>query len=113
MILLGHGQTTEADLLNDPHVGALLEVPDNLPPEALFVHIHREMFSDFFNLTLPNGHTEEIHYEDIREFFKDRNADMSACEKALDHAWNFQHADFIILKPVSPIKDRGRHTPKL
>lgn len=113
MILTAPGQGPDGDLLHNPDVPVYDEVPPNLPAGALFVAIYREMFSDFFHLTLQNGHSEEIHYEEIRNWFKERGAEMDPLEKALDEAWNFQHSTFIIVRPKTPFKDQGRHTPKL
>ena len=88
------------------------ERPDWLPATALRIKIHREPFMDFFELKLDNGYSEEVHWEEVRDWFKDRGADMTALEKALDYAWNFQNAEFFILKPKSPLPSKVT-TPKI
>lgn len=111
MILIAQNLPPEGDAMKD--VPVYDSVPDGLPKGALHVVIRREMFSDFFQVYLSDKHTEELHYEEVREWFKLRGADMDALEKALDHAWNFQESEFVILRPLTPIGDRLRHTPKL
>ena len=88
------------------------ERPDWLPESALRVKIHRTPFMDFFDLRLDNGYTEEVHWEEVRGWFKDRGANMDALEKALDYAWNFQNAEFFILHPKSPLPTK-QTTPKI
>lgn len=108
MILVGPGANT------DPKPKFEFdELPSGLPPGALIIHIHRDMFSDYVTLTLANGYTEELHWEEVRDWFKQRGANMDAAEKALDYAWNFKDADFVIQHPKNPIENKGRHTPKL
>lgn len=112
MILVGPGKQQEGDPLNNDVI-AFEEPPPGLPPGSMFVYINREMFSDFFRMRLDNGYTEEIHYEEVRDWFKARGADMDALEKALDEAWNFQKSEFVITNPKTPIDNRGKHTPRL
>jgi hypothetical protein len=68
-------------LRNNPHIVGTNEKPKNLSPNALHVSIFREMFADFFELTLDNGHTEELEPDDTREWFRLRGANMDAVEK--------------------------------
>jgi hypothetical protein len=100
-------------LRNNPHVVGTNEKPKNLSPNALHVSIFREMFADFFELTLDNGHTEELEPDDTREWFRLRGASMDAVEKALDHAWNFRKAEFYIQTPREPLVNRPQYAPKL
>jgi hypothetical protein len=71
------------------------------------------MWAEFFTLTLPNGYTEEIDTEDIRNWFKIRGANMDVIEKVLDHAWNFQNAQVEIENPKEPPVTRLPYAPDI
>lgn len=81
--------------------------------QSLVVHIHRPMWGEYFTLTLPNGHTEEIDPEEIRPWFKVRGANMDIIEKVLDHAWNFQNANVEIENPKEPPVTRLPYAPDI
>jgi hypothetical protein len=96
------------------HVLGTNEKPKHVLETALHVIIKHEIFSDFFTLVLPNGHTEEVEPDEAREWFKLRGAKMDAVEKALDHAWNFKRAEFYIQEPKEPtVSGRPAWAPKL
>ena len=80
---------------------------------VLHVVITREMFSDWWTLTLDNGHSEELEIEDVREWFTQRGADMDKVQKALDHAWNFMRAEVNINRPKEPPLPKLPYTPQL
>jgi hypothetical protein len=71
-----------------------------IPP--LNVKVRREPFSDYFELFLDDGTSEEHTAEDTHRWFEDRGANMYAVGKMLDHVWNFGSADVTIAKPVRP-----------
>lgn len=79
----------------------------------LHVLVTREMFSDYFVLTLDNGYTEELEPDDVRAWFKARGANMDVVEKCLDHAWNFMRAEININNPKEPSLPVLAHSPKL
>lgn len=81
--------------------------------EPLAVHIHRDMWAELFTLTLPNGHTEELEPEEVRNWFKVRGANMDVIEKSMDHAWNFQDADVEIENPKEPPVTRLPYAPDI
>lgn len=83
------------------------------PSNTLHVVITREMWGEFFTLTLDNGHTEELEPEDIRAWFKLRGADMDKVEKVLDQAWNFQRAEAIFDHYKEPKIVRLAHSPDI
>jgi hypothetical protein len=71
--------------------------------EPLHVVINREMFSTFYLLTTPaDGFSEELELEEVREWFKQRGANMDVIEDALTMAWNFLRAEVLIEKPRLP-----------
>ena len=88
-------------------------VPQVALPPGLHVLITREPFSDFFVITLDNGHSEELEVEDTRKWFKDRGADMDKMEKALDQTWNFQRCEVIIDNPREPLVAKLAHSPRV
>jgi hypothetical protein len=48
---------------------------------------------DFINISVESGDgfgsTEELEPDELREWFKERGANMDVVEKAMDHVWNF------------------------
>jgi hypothetical protein len=91
-----------------------VDIKQGAPPrEPLTIHIHREMWGEFFTLTLPNGHTLEVDVEDVRPWFKVRGANMDVIEKVLDHAWNFQNAEVTIENPKEPPVTRLPYAPDI
>lgn len=88
--------------------------PTNLPSNnELHVIIQREMWSEYFVLTLPNGQTEELDVEQTRDWFKQRGANMDAMEKVLDHCWNFGRSEALIVNPKEPHVVRLPHSPNI
>ena len=79
----------------------------------LHVIIEREMWSDYFVLTLDSGYTEELEVEATRDWFKQRGADMDKLEKVLDHCWNFGRSEVLIDNPVEPKVTRLPHSPNV
>jgi len=78
-----------------------MQIPPS--PEPLHVIITREMFSTFCTLTTPvDGFSEELEIEEVREWFKQRGANMDAIEEALTMAWNFLKAEVLIERPRLP-----------
>ncbi len=108
MILIGPGANTDPIPKYE-----FTEMPPGLPADALRILIQREPFSDLFTLTLPNGHTEEVYWDEVDEWFKVRGADMDAAKAALDYVWNFGEVDFVIAVPKNPLHARGKHAPKI
>jgi len=108
MIFIGPGANTDPVPKYE-----FTEMPPGLPANALCVTVHRDPYSDFITLTLPNGHTEELHWDEVNDWFKIRGADMDALAKALDYAWNFREVDFVISHPKNPLLARGKHAPKI
>lgn len=86
---------------------------DVAPAPGLHVVITREPWTDFFVITLDNGHTEELEPDDTRQWFRERGADMDKFEKVLDQVWNFQRAEAIIDNSREPSMPRLAHSPKL
>jgi hypothetical protein len=84
-----------------------------LPVPKLHVLVTREMFIEFFTLTLDNGYTEEMEPDAVRTWFKERGANMDVVEKCLDHAWNFMRAEINISNPKEPSVPVIAHAPKL
>jgi hypothetical protein len=82
-------------------------------PPSLHVLITREPFSDFFTITLDNGHSEELEVEDTRLWFKQRGADMDKMEKVLDHVWNFYRAEAVVDNPKEPSVAKLAYSPRL
>lgn len=87
------------------------------PPIAVGVPmtilVTREAFSDYFVLTLPNGFSEELEFEETRQWFKDHGGDMDAVEKCLDHVYNFRQAEITIRNFRVPHEFMHPHAPKL
>lgn len=83
------------------------------PGNELHVIIEREMWSEFFLLTLSSGHTEELDVEQTREWFKVRGADMDKMEKVLDHCWNFGRSEALIENPKEPPVTRLPYSPDI
>lgn len=81
--------------------------------QPTLVKIAREPFGDYFTLTLPNGHTEELEPDDARAWFKEHGAEMDAVEKALDRTWNFYSANFIIENYSEPVMKKSKYAPNL
>lgn len=77
------------------------------------VQIRREPFSDFFLLTLSNGHSEELEVEDTREWFRKHGADMDRIEVALDHAWNFGSSAVVVRNFRALETERLPHAPQI
>lgn len=77
------------------------------------VQVYREAYSDFYVLTLPNGHTEELEIEEVRQWFKEHGADMDVVEKGLDYVYNFRHAEIEIRNFRVPRTLLHPHAPKL
>lgn len=92
-----------------------MTTPENVLPvlPGLHVLLTREPWSDFFTLTLDNGHTEELEVEDTRLWFKQRGANMDKIEKALDQTWNFQRCEVIIDNPKDPSLPALPYAPRL
>lgn len=89
------------------------KIQEPIPPGGLHVLITREPFSDFFVITLDNGHTEELEVEETRLWFKTRGADMDKMEKVLDHVWNFYRAEAVIDSPKEPSLPKVAFAPRL
>lgn len=81
--------------------------------EPLCVHVHREMWSDIWELTLSNGHTEHFEFEELKEWFRVRGANMDVIIKSLDHAWNFQDVDVEVENPKEPPVTRLPYAPDI
>ena len=88
-------------------------ISEPITPAGLHVLITREPFSDFFVITLDNGHSEELEVEDTRLWFKQRGADMDKMEKVLDHVWNFYRAEAIVDNPREPSVPKLAYSPRL
>ena len=84
-----------------------------IPDNALHIIIEREMWSEYFVLTLSSGHTEELDVEATREWFRVRGANMDAMEKVLDHCWNFGRSEALIINPKEPPVTRLPHSPNI
>lgn len=103
----------------DPSVGTGRPPPQKVlePAKAgvLRVRIYREPFCPVFELSLDNGHTEELEPEETRDWFKLRGANMDVVEKALDSAWAFPHKDIYleIEKPRTPPNMDPRVAPNV
>ena len=82
-------------------------------PPGLHVLLTREPFTDFFVITLDNGHSEELEVEDCKEWFRVRGADMDKMDKLFDHVWNFSRGEAIIDNPREPSMPKLAHYPKL
>lgn len=80
---------------------------------SIVVVIKREPFADFFELVLPNGHTEQLDPDEARAWFKERGADMEKTEKAFDYAWNFYESEAEINRYSEPEEKRHPHSPNL
>lgn len=52
------------------------------------VKLSREIPMQWFDVTLPNGDSEEMEAEELREWFRLRGADELVVEKAMDYVWN-------------------------
>ena len=66
--------------------------------EPLTVELTREPFSTL--VTLKTGESsEDLDWEDVREWFKMRGANMDVIEKALDRVYNFYSASVTIKNP--------------
>ena len=87
--------------------------PEPTPNNELHVIIEREMWSEFFMLTLDSGHTEELDVEQTRDWFKVRGANMDKIEKVLDHCWNFGRSEAIIENPKAPPVSRLPYSPDI
>lgn len=66
----------------------------------------RAPFSDYFNLALDIGHTEELDPEETRQWFYAHGVtDKLGLEKSLDDCWNFYEAVAVIEHfKVPPVK---------
>lgn len=89
------------------------KIPEPIDPPGLHVLVTREPWSDFFVLTLDNGHSEELEVEDTRLWFKQRGANMDSVERALDQVWNFQRCEMIIDNPKDPSLPPLPYAPRL
>jgi len=83
--------------------------PTTVPLKSLTFVVTRTPFSDFFMIHLvdpytgrPNGQTEELDVDETHNWFRQRGADMTLLEKALDHVWNFYKGAFEISKYKEP-----------
>lgn len=83
------------------------------PGQPETITITREPFSDYFVLTLSNGHTEELEVEETREWFRVHGADMGKMETALDHVWNFGRAVVVVKNFRSPESLRHPNAPQI
>ena len=77
------------------------------------VSVTREPFSDYFNITLATGHSEELETEETKQWFKDHGANMDVVDKALDHCWNFGSCEINIADFRLPRSKLHAHAPKL
>lgn len=81
--------------------------------QPLSVRVRREMFSDTYEIHLPDGQMEEFEIEDVKKWFDERGADMYAVDKALDYVWNFREANITIKFPKRIISPIDKFLPKL
>lgn len=88
-------------------------MPKTAAKNPLRVVVTREPWSDFFLLTLPNGHTEELETDPCKTWFKERGANMDAVDKALDHCWNFSYVEIVINNAHEPKTVRRPFEPEL
>jgi len=80
----------------------------------LYVQILREPWSEFFDLVLADsGHSEQLEPDEARAWFKERNADMTVVESALDRAWNFGSASVTIHEHREPVLSRITNQPNV
>jgi len=85
-------------------------VPQGQPTQ---IKITREPWSDYFSISLPNGHSEELEVEETREWFRTHGADMDKIETVLDHVWNFGSAEVLVKNFRSPPALRSSHGPQI
>jgi hypothetical protein len=78
------------------------------------VIITREPWSNFYVITLENGHTEELDVvEETKKWFIDRGADEMKLDQVLDHVYNFQRAEIVIDNFREPTTPRLPYAPNL
>lgn len=77
------------------------------------IKIEREPWSDYFTITSPNGHSEELEVEETREWFRTRGANMDKLETVLDHVWNFRRAEVTIKNFRAPQEPSTPHAPRI
>ena len=82
-------------------------------PPGLHVLLTREPWSDYFVITLDNGHTEELEVEECKQWFRERGANMDAMDRVFDHVWNFYRAEPVIKNPKEPSMPKVSHAPRL
>ena len=85
----------------------------NEPNPPLHVLITREMFSIFYTLTLPDGSSEELEIEEMREWFRVRGANMDIAEEAFTQCWNFLRAEVEIHNPKQPPRPVLPYSPDI
>jgi hypothetical protein len=72
------------------------------PVQPLVVEISHEAFIDGFTLRFI-GQSEDLGHQEALDWFKAHGAkDEDAVNDALNEAFNFYHASFIINHPVNP-----------
>jgi hypothetical protein len=89
----------------------IIRIEEDLPP--LTVRVTREMYSDVYQIHLPDDQMEELEINDVLKWFDDRGADMYAVEKAMDYVWNFRDASITIKKPKRIVTSLDKIIPKL
>ena len=90
------------------------QIASTAPVSPLHVVITREAFSDFYQLETPvDGYTEELEIDDVREWFRQRGANMDRVQEALDQAWNFARAEIVIGKPRLPSTPKSSYAPEI
>lgn len=52
------------------------------------IKLTREPFAEYIVVHLPNGVTEEMEYEQCKEWFRVRGAKVRDIEPMLDEVWN-------------------------
>jgi hypothetical protein len=103
----------------DPNRRPVIIKPEFATPirngEKVDIFCKREPFSDFVNVIMPNGYSEELEADEARKWFKDRNANMDQVEKALDYCWSGpgRQAYVRILNYKEPAIPESSHAPKL
>lgn len=80
---------------------------------SMRIEISREMFSDYYLLTFPNGYSEEVEVLDIYPWFQVRGAKQELVEKPVDYAFNFGKAAVTILNYREPPGTSRTGDPKL
>ncbi len=81
--------------------------------ESLTIELTREPFTDWVTLTLPDGQSFDMDWEEIKMWMKLRNADMDIVDKALDDVYNFYSSTVIIKNPRIVKVKLGKDDPKI